>query len=105
MYEFFFLPAKYMDSLKVLRVATRMLFDVIVVLDKKETDFQVGCKCKDITTANALQSMLARTLQDVDVSVLTKDDTIVVITPSFSSPASSPSEPSSPPTPSQGDQP
>ena len=94
-----------MDSLKILRVATRMLFDVIVVLDKKETDFQVGCKCKDVVTAEALQGMLARTLQDVDVNVLTKDDTIVIITPSSSVPALPPSEPSSPPTPSQGDQP
>ena len=48
-----------MDCLKLLKVATRMLFDVIAVMEKKETDYQVGCKCKDVDIAKALQKMLA----------------------------------------------
>lgn len=94
-----------MDAFKLVKVATRMLFDVINVLEKKETDFQVGCKCKDETVAKALQSMLALTLQDVDVDVLIKDEKIVVITPSSLTGELQPSSPSPPPTPLQGETP
>lgn len=94
-----------MDTFKLLKVATRMLFDVVNVLEKKETDFQVGCKCKDETIAKALQSMLALTLQDVDVDVLIKDEKVVVITPSSLPAELQPSSPSPPPTPLQGETP
>lgn len=94
-----------MDAFKLVKVATRMLFDVINVLEKKETDFQVGCKCKDETIAKALQSMLALTLQDVDVDVLIKEEKVVVITPSSLTGELQPSSPSPPPTPLQGETP
>lgn len=71
-----------MDALKLVKVATRMLFDVCAVLEKKETDYQVGCKCKDVDIAKALQRMLAVALQDIEVNVLIKDEMIVVIVPS-----------------------
>jgi len=92
-----------MEALKLVKVANRMLFDVVNVLEKKETDFQVGCRCKDETIAKALQSMLALTLQDVDVDVLIKEEKVVVITPSSSKPESGSSSPSPLPTPSQGE--
>ena len=94
-----------MEALKLVKDANRMLFDVVNVLEKKETDFQVGCKCKDETIAKALQSMLALTLQDVDVDVLIKEEKVVVIIPSSLKPESGPSSPSPLPTPSQGETP
>jgi hypothetical protein len=65
-----------------------MLFDVIAVMEKKETDYQVGCKCKDVDIAKALQKMLAVALEDCPVDVLIKDEMIVVITQASSPEAS-----------------
>ena len=70
-----------MDYLKLVKVATRMLMDVITVMEKKETDYEIGCKCKDRPTANALAKLLLCTLQDLPVEIKTKEDTIVVIKP------------------------
>ena len=70
-----------MDCLKLIKVATRMLFDVIAVMEKKETDYQVGCKCKDVEVAKALQKMLAVTLEECPVNVLIKDELVVIIVP------------------------
>jgi len=69
------------DSLKILKVATRMLMDFIVILEKKETVYEVGCKCKDDVISKALKKTLEMTLQDFPVSVIIKDETIVVILP------------------------
>ena len=85
-----------MDYLKLIKVATRMLMDVIAVFEKKETVYEVGCKCKDAETATALAKILSSTLEEMPVEVKTKDDTIVVIKPLIrpSSPeASSPQHP------------
>jgi len=82
-----------MDYLKIVKVATRMLFDVIAVMEKKETEYEVGCKCKDKPTAHALAKLLMCALQDLPVEVNTKEDTIVVIKPltpsSYHEPSSS----------------
>lgn len=91
-----------MDPLKLLKVANRMLFDLITVLEKKETDYEIGCKCKNTEIAKALRSMLAVALHDISCKVLIKEDVIVVITPSPSSvsvPESSPCVPSLPQSP------
>lgn len=91
-----------MDYLKLVKVATRMLMDVIAVFEKKETVYEVGCKCKDAETATALAKILSSTLEQMPVEVKTKDDTIVVIKPLTqpSSPeASSPQQPSQTPLP------
>lgn len=85
----YFLRKEYMDCLKLLKVATRMLFDVIAVMEKKETDYQVGCKCKDVDIAKALQKMLAVALEDCPVNVLIKDEMVVIIVPTPSSPEAS----------------
>jgi len=83
-----------LDNYKILKVATRMLMDFLVIVEKKESVYEVGCKCKDSDIANALKKMLEMTLQDFPVSVITKDDTIVVILPNDATPSSSPSSPS-----------
>lgn len=77
-----------MDYLKVLRVAIRILMDVNNVLEKKESDFEVGCKCKDVDTAKSLQKMLAIALEDCPVSVIIKEETIVVVLPESTQPSS-----------------
>ena len=82
-----------MDYLKLVKVATRMLFDVINVLEKKETEYEIGCRCKDAETAKGLSGILSRTLQDLAVEVKAREDNVVVIVPLI--PPSSP-EPSSP---------
>jgi len=79
---------------KILKVATRMLMDFLVIVEKKETVYEVGCKCKDSDIANALKKMLEMTLQDFPVSVIIKEETIVVILPDDTTPSSSPSSPS-----------
>jgi len=85
-----------MDYLKLVKVATRMLMDVIAVFEKKETEYEVGCKCKDAETAKALAKILSSTLEELPVEVKTKDDTIVVIKP-LTQP-SSPASPQQPPS-------
>ena len=83
-----------MESVKIVKVATRMLLDVITVWEKKETDYEIGCRCKDTDIAKALHKLLTNALQDCPVSVVVKEDLIVVIVP-LTQP-SSPSSPSSP---------
>ena len=78
-----------MDHLKLLRVANKMLFDLIAVLEKKETDFEIGCRCKDTTIAEALHKLLTNALQDCPVSVKVKEEIIVVVTPPSSDEVSS----------------
>jgi len=90
-----------MDYLKVLRVAVRILMDVIAVFDKKETDFEIGCKCKDVETAKALQRMLAIALEDCPVQVILKEETIVVVLPESTQPSPSLPLPTCPPSPIQ----
>jgi len=70
-----------MDHTKLLKVATRMLFDLVTVLEKKETDYEIGCKCKDTDVAQALHKLLANALQDCPVSVIIKEEIIVVAVP------------------------
>ena len=70
-----------MDHTKLLKVATRMLFDLVTVLEKKETDYEIGCKCKDTDVAQALHKLLANSLQDCPVSVIIKEEMIVVAVP------------------------
>ena len=70
-----------MDYLKLVKVATRMLLDVIAVMEKKENDYEIGCKCKDKPTAHALAKLLMCTLQDLPVEVRGKEDNVVVIKP------------------------
>jgi len=90
-----------MDYLKVLRVAVRILMDVIAVFDKKETDFEIGCKCKDVETAKALQRMLGIALEDCPVQVILKEETIVVVLPESTQPSPSLPLPTCPPSPIQ----
>ena len=70
-----------MDPLKLLRVATRILLDVVSVLEKKETDFEIGCKCNSVDIAKALQKMLAIMLEDCPLCVVIKEEKIVVVLP------------------------
>jgi len=70
-----------MDYTKLLKVATRMFFDLVAVLEKNETDYEIGCKCKDTDVAQALHKLLAATLQNCPVSVIIKEELIVVIVP------------------------
>jgi len=97
-----------MDHLKLLKVATRMLFDVITVMEKEETDFEIGCKAKSLEIADSLKNLLSAALADCPVQVIVKDESIVVITPQTSSSSSSqqclPAQtplPPSPPSPSR----
>lgn len=76
-----------MDYLKLVKVATRMLLDVVTVLEKKETDYEIGCKCKDEDTAKALSKIITATLEDLPVLVKSKEENVVVIVPT---PTSSP---------------
>jgi len=82
-----------MESLKLLRVATRILMDVVVALERDLSgaapDFEIGCRCKSIEVAMPLQRMLAGALADIDVRVAIKDDTIVIVTPRPSYPGAS----------------
>lgn len=93
-----------MDYLKLVKVATRMLLDLITVMEKKEADYEIGCKCKDKPTAHALAKLLLCTLQDLPVEIKTKEDTIVVIKPltlpSYPERSSSELPPSRSPSPS-----
>ena len=70
-----------MDFLKLLKVATRMFFDLVAVLERKETNYEIGCKCKDTDVAQALHKLLTATLQDCPVSVIIKEELIVVLVP------------------------
>jgi len=70
-----------MDPLKLLRVATRILMDVVCVLEKKESVFEIGCKCNSVDIAKALQKMLAIMLEDCPLCVVIKDEKIVVVLP------------------------
>lgn len=91
-----------MDYLKLVKVATRMLLDVVAVLEKKETEYEIGCKCKDAETAKGLSGILSRTLQDLSVEVKAREDNVVVVvplTPSSSHDPSSEQHPSQSPLP------
>ena len=88
-----------MDHVKLLKVATRMFFDLIAVLEKKESDYEIGCKCKDQDVAQALHKLLANALQDCPVSVIVKEELIVVIVPAITQTSSLEILP--PPLPSQ----
>jgi hypothetical protein len=83
----YFLPQSRMDYLKLVKVATRMLLDVVTVLEKKEVDYEIGCKCKDEPTAEALLKIIRNTLEDLPVLVKLKEENVVVIVPT---PTSSP---------------
>jgi len=76
-----------MDHVKLLKVATRMFFDVVTVWEKNETDYEIGCKCKDQDVARALHKLLAATLQDCPVSVIVKEELIVVVVPAVTQPS------------------
>jgi hypothetical protein len=78
-----------MAELKLLRVGVRMLLDYLKVMDEKEDDFEIGCKCKDVFTAEALVKFLDATLKTFPATVSLKDGLIVVILPKKISPASS----------------
>jgi len=58
-----------------------MLFDVIAVWEKKESEYEIGCRCKDVEIAKALHKLLTNTLQDCPVSVMIKEEMIVVVVP------------------------
>jgi len=78
-----------MDHLKLLKVATRMLFDVVAVMEKEETDFEIGCRAKSLEIAESLKKLLSAALADCPVQVIIKEESIVVITPQTSSSSSS----------------
>jgi len=89
-----------MDHLKLLKVAVRMLLDVVVVMEKKEEDYEIGCKAKSSEVAESLKKLLAAALVDCPVQVIIKEETIVVITPSSCPEASLPQyQPSQTPLP------
>jgi len=97
-----------MDHLKLLKVATRMLFDVVVVLEKEETNYEIGCRAKSVEIAEGLKKLLSGALVDCPVQVIIKEESIVVVTPQTSSSSSSqqclPAQtplPPSPPSPSR----
>jgi len=87
-----------MDYLKLVKVATRMLLDLITVMEKKETDYEIGCKCKDQPTAHALARLLMCTVQDLPVEVRGREDNVVVIKPLTPSSYPDPSSPQQPPS-------
>lgn len=74
-----------MDHLKLLKVATRMLFDVVAVMEQEKTDFEIGCKAKSVDIAESLKKLLSAALVDCPVQVKIKEESIVVITPPTSS--------------------
>lgn len=88
-----------MDHLKLLKVATRMLLDVVTVMEKKEEDYEIGCKAKSGEIAANLKKLLSAILADFPVQVLIKEETIVVITRPSSSSSSQPCLPSQTPLP------
>lgn len=59
-----------------------MLLDLVKVLDKDETDFEIGCKCKDVEAASGLSGQLRNMLQNYPgVEVRVKEEVIVSIVP------------------------
>ena len=77
-----------MDHLKLLKVATRMLLDVVTVMEKNETEYEIGCKAKSNEIAENLKKLLSAILVDCPVRVYIKEECIVIITPQTSSPSS-----------------
>lgn len=77
-----------MDHLKLLKVATRMLLDVVTVMEKNETDYEIGCKAKSYEIAESLKKLLSAILVDCPVRVIIKEECIVIVTPQISSSSS-----------------
>ena len=68
-----------MSGVQLLKVSTRMLLDLIRVLELDEKDYELGCRCKDETTAEGLAKQLGYMLRDFPVvEVKIKDDKTTV---------------------------
>lgn len=66
-------------SLPLLKVSVRMLLDLLKVLELGEQDYELGCRCKDETTAEGLVRQLGHMLRDFPaVEVKVKEDNITV---------------------------
>jgi hypothetical protein len=64
-----------MPGVKLLKVSTRMLLDLIKVLEMDEKDYELGCRCKDEATAEGLAKQLQNMLRDFPaVEVKVKED-------------------------------
>jgi hypothetical protein len=71
-----------MSGVQLLKVSTRMLLDLIRVMEADEKDYELGCRCKDETTAEGLARQLGHMIRDYPVSVKIKEDkTTVSIVP------------------------
>ena len=64
----------------LLRVATRMLIDLLKVLDEDKSGYEIGCKCKTEDVAHDLRGLLTSMLHNFAVLVSIKEETIVIIT-------------------------
>jgi len=68
-----------MSGVQLLKVSTRMLLDLIKVLEMGEKDYELGCRCKDETTAGGLAKQLQNMLRDFPaVEVKVKEDKTTV---------------------------
>jgi hypothetical protein len=68
-----------MSGVQLLKVSTRMLLDLIRVMEMEEKDYELGCRCKDETTAEGLTKQLQNMLRDFPaVEVKVKEDNMTV---------------------------
>jgi hypothetical protein len=67
-------------SLPLLKVSLRMLLDLVKMLDANETDYKVGCKCKNEEAANGLARQLDNMLRDyLELRVKIEEDGVSVV--------------------------
>lgn len=67
-------------SLPLLKVSLRMIFDLVKVLDDKETDFKIGCRCKNEEAAEGLARQLDNMLRDyLELRVKIEEDKVSVV--------------------------
>lgn len=83
LYNNFLNPGYRMSGVQLLKVSTRMLLDLIRVMEADEKDYELGCRCKDESTAEGLAKQLGHMVKDFPaVEVKVKDDkTTVSIVP------------------------
>lgn len=68
-----------MSGVQLLKVSTRMLLDLIKMLEAGEKEFELGCKCKDETTASGLLRQLSHMIRDYPVETKIKEDGVTVV--------------------------
>lgn len=73
-------------DLKLLRIGVRMLMDYLKIMEDEQTEFEVGCKCKDEEVCARLRDLMKNTLAGFPVKVGVKGKLIVVLCPPEFSP-------------------